>query len=116
MGSKYFNLRRLIKKNIYSKKQSKVLSFLMRVILLLTLTSLIICPHADLLAVTTDQDPQSKPISFTYDSIINMLNDIEDDDFEDRYSQSQIDEINHFLVLTAMSGISDDPNEKLEIE
>jgi len=70
--------------------------------------------NAGVIMVNHEQQLPSLP--FTYDDILTMLDDIERDDFEERYSPSQIAEINYFLVLTAMAGTSKDLEEQITLD
>ena len=121
MTKKYFNSVNLIKKTLLFKSRIKATYISSKLVLALTLASFIICPHAEIIAMTANTEAiivnhEQQRVSFTYDDIISMLDDIEREDFEERYSPSQIDEINHFLVVTAMAGSSEDPEEQIALD
>ncbi len=67
---------------------------------------------------TPDPDWQFiNTLDFSYDDVLTLLEEIEDDDLEDSFSPEELEKINQFLVFLAREGIlHDDPSNRSILE
>lgn len=59
---------------------------------------------------------QVDPLLSSYDSVMNLIDDLEDGELEKRCNESDLERINYFLVNLAAQGISNDPVDEFELQ
>jgi hypothetical protein len=98
-----------------------LLSCLSKFILLLLIPILILYPEAEVLASinhvpqhTIDVQNDAYEPSFTYDDILDLLDELECDEPEEEYSLEELRDINNFIALLARQGVL--PHETFERE
>jgi hypothetical protein len=97
----------------------KIFSKIVQSALLVTTSTLIAYPTNEFPRFV-DNQVNHQPIqipdlrTLSYDEVIDLLNKIESDSFNERCSEDELNQINQFISLLAMEGATDD--EKPEIE
>ncbi len=96
----------------------KIFPGIVRSALLVTTPGLIAHPVSEIPRFV--QQPSHQPIqipdlrTLSYDEMLDLLSKIESDSFDERYSVEELDQINQFISLLAMEGVTDD--EKFDME
>lgn len=85
-------------------------------VLLLTVPSIALYPQADLPVITvqnheTVQEPQTNSL-WSYDYVLNLIDDLENGTLEKRYSEADLERMNHFLANLAAQGVLPDEIEE----
>jgi tetratricopeptide (TPR) repeat protein len=97
----------------------KIFSKIVQSALLITTPALIAYPPNELPRLVVQQvNPPPIQIpdlrTLSYDEVIDLLHKIESDDFEERCSVEELDQINRFVSLLAMEGVTDDEKPAME--
>ena len=97
----------------------KSFSRILQSVLLLTTPTFIAYPTNDFPRFVVHQ-VNHQPIqipdlrTLSYDEVVDLLNKIESDSFDERYSEDELDQINQFVSLLAMEGATNDEKPELE--
>ena len=97
----------------------RIFSGIIQSILLVTTPTLMACPTSEIPKLLVQQ-ASHQPIhipdlrTLSYDEVVDLIALIESDSFDERYSMDELDQINQFVSLLAMEGVTDD--EKIDME